>query len=153
MLEHSIRFVGLFCVGLAAGIASCVLLMERVWVGTGRFYTELMQLLNRALTVPGPALGALGVLAMSIDTALLFKHGAGPVFWLGLAAVSLNLIALALTKLGHFPINDQVLKWNPASPPADWTTVQARWSALHVARTISAVGSFALAVLGNVLRS
>jgi uncharacterized membrane protein len=155
MLEQSTRFVGLLCVGLAAGVALCVLLAERAWGAgpdTGQFYTQFMQLMIRALTVPGPALGGLALVAMSIDAVLLFKRGEGAAFWLGVAAVSLSLVAMALTRFGHFPINDQVLKWNPVSPPADWQTVQAKWSALHVGRTISAVGSFALFLLGNLVR-
>lgn len=153
MFEHAVGFVGLFCAGLAAGIALCVFLAERLFAGTGQFYTELMQLLNRALTVPAPALGAVGLLAMSIDAAMLFRQGVGAAFWLGVAAVFLSIAAAALTKFGHFPINAKVIKWNPASPPADWTAVQARWSALHVARTISAVGGFAFFLLSNLLRS
>ncbi len=155
MLEQSAVFLGLLCIGLAAGIAVCVLLAERAWgtgPGTGQFYTELMQLMNHALTVPAPALGALAVVAMSVDAVLLFKRGEGTALWLVAGAIALNVVAGLLTKLGHFPINDQILKWNPASPPADWQTVQARWSALHVGRTLCAVGSFALFLLGNLVR-
>jgi hypothetical protein len=152
MLDSFTRFVGLFCGGLAAGITLCVLLADRVWVGTGQFYTELMQLLIRALTVPAPVLGVLSLIAMSIDTVKLFERGVGAAFWLGIAAVCLSLAAAALTKLGHFPINDRVLKWDPANPPTDWSAVHARWSAFHVARTSSTVASFALLLLGNLLR-
>ena len=151
MLEHLVRFVGLFCLGLAAGIAVCVLLTDRIQAGTGQFYTELMQLLNRALTVPAPALGALGLVAMSADSVLLFERGGGAAFWVGVAAALLNLVALGLTRFGHFPINAQIFQWSPASPPAHWARVQMRWSALHFGRTCSAVGSFALFLLGNSL--
>ena len=152
MFDTLMRFLGLFCGGLAAGIALCALLVDRVWVGTGQFYTQLTQLLIRALTVPAPALGVLSLIAISIDTAWLLKRGVGTAFWLGVAAVCLSVTAAALTKLGHFPINDRILKWDPANPPTDWATVHARWSAFHVARTLAAVGSFALLLLGNVLR-
>lgn len=152
MLENVVRFLGLLCCGLAAGIALCILLVERAWSGSGQFYTELMQLLNRALTVPAPALGAGGLVALSVDAVLLFRRGGGAPFWLVVAAIGLALVAMAVTKLGHFPINDQVLKWNPASPPPDWTAVQARWSALHVARTLAAVGSFVLLLSSTVVR-
>ena len=153
MFDPTVRFLGLLSGGLAAGIALCVLLMDRAWAGTGQFYTELMQLQIRVLTVPAPALGALGLVTISIDAALLWRRGGGAPFWLGVAAISLGVTAMALTRLGHFPINDQILKWNPVSPPADWMSVQARWSALHVARTIAAVGSFSLFLLGNLMRT
>jgi len=148
MLETFAGFVGLLCMGLAAGIALCVLLMERVGAGTARFYTELMQFLNRALTVPAPALGALGLLAIVVHAVLVFlQRGAGVVFWIDVGAAILGAAAGALTKLGHFPINDQMLTWNPESVPADWMRIRARWSAFHVARTISAVVGFALFLL------
>jgi hypothetical protein len=143
----------LFSSGLAGGIALGVLLAGRAWTGTAQFYTELMQLLIRVLTVPAPALGALGLVAMSIDAALLFNRGQGAALALGLGAIALGVVALALTKFGHFPINDQVLGWNPASPPADWTRMQAKWSALHLGRTVAAVGGFGLLLLSNLLRS
>jgi len=152
MIETALKFVGLLCSGLAAGITVCVFLAGRAFAGSGQFYTELMQMLNRALTVPAPLLGAVALLAIAVDAALLFKRGGGVAAWLGVAAVVLSVAAAALTKLGHFPINDQILTWDPANPPADWIAVQAKWSALHVARTISAVGSFALFLLGTLVR-
>ncbi|MEP7051931.1 MAG: DUF1772 domain-containing protein [Pseudomonadota bacterium] len=151
MLEPLSRFTGLFCTGLAAGIAVCVLLMGRGWSGTPQFYTELMQLLSRTLTVPAPALGAFGMIAIALNSALLFQRGAGAAFWLAVASALCALAAGVLTKFGHFPINNQVVNWNPANPPGDWTNVQARWSALHLARTIAALGSFGLFLLSSSL--
>lgn len=149
MLEQVARFVGLFCVGLAAGIASCVLLANRVWSGSARFYTELMQLLIRALTVPAPALGAVAMVAMAVDAWWSFHHGQVAMLSLTLVALALNVFAAALTKFGHFPMNDRMMKWDPAAPPADWMRVQARWSAFHMARTFAVVGSFGFFLLRN----
>ena len=151
MLEPAVRFVSLFCMGLAAGITVCVLLTEQAWAGTARFYTELKQLWIRVLTVPAPALGALATATMLVDTYLLFERGARAALWLVAAAVVLNVAALALTKLGHFPINHQILEWDPANPPADWGRIRVRWSALHAGRTALAVGSFSLLLLASVL--
>jgi hypothetical protein len=152
MLDSFARFISLFCMGLAAGITLCVLLTERLLGGTARFYIELKQLWIRVLTVPGPGLGAVGLLAMLIDGALLFTRGIGLAFWLVAMAVLLNIAAMLLTKLGHFPINDQIRTWDPANPPSNWSSVRARWFALHTARTICAVASFALLLVSNLLR-
>lgn len=152
MLEYPFRFVSVFAVGLVSGVALCVFLAERVWAGDGQFYTQFMQLMNRALTVPATTLGALGLIAMVTDATLLFRRGGGAALWLTVIAVLLTVGALALTKFGHFPINDRVMKWDAANPPADWVSVQARWSALHVARTICGVTSFALLLSSNLLR-
>ena len=152
MFEQAVRFVSLSCIGLAAGIALCIFLVERVGTDNAQFYTQLMQLLNRALTVPAPALGALGLVAMITDGTLLYMRSGGVALWLVGAAVVLNLVALVLTKFGHFPINDRVLGWDPMNPPADWRTVQSQWSALHIGRTASASAGFAVLVLSNLLR-
>lgn len=152
MLVVVARFLELFCLGLASGIALAVFLVERVFEGGGSLYTELMQLFNRAFTRPAPILGAVALLAMATDGAILFRRSAGAAFWLTAAAVAFSVGALALTKLGHFPINDRVLEWDPRDPPADWKNVQARWSALHVGRTLCSVSSFALIVLRNLVR-
>ena len=91
------------CVGLAGGIALCILLAERVGTDNGQFYTQLMQMQIRALTVPAPALGVLGLVAMITDSTLLYTRGGGIALWLVGAAV-LCIVALGLTKFGHFPI-------------------------------------------------
>ena len=152
MLEQAVRFVSLVCIGLASGIALCIFLAERIGTDNAQFYTQLMQMMSRALSVPTTILGALGLVAMITDTTLLYMRGAGAAVWLVAAAVVLNLAALALTKLGHFPINDRILGWDPTSPPADWRTVQSQWSALHIRRTGCASAAFMLLVLSNVLR-
>lgn len=152
MLEQPVRFVSLLCTGLASGIALCVFLAERIGTDDGRFYTQLMQMLNRALTVPATVLGALGLVTMMVDAALLYSRRGGGALWLTAIAVALGLVALGLTKFGHFPINDKVLGWDPTSPPADWRAVQSRWSALHIGRTICATVSFALVVVSNLSR-
>src|SRR5258706_14119438 len=113
MLDNVARFLSLFCLGLASGIALAVFLVQRVFTGGGPLYTELMQLFNRAFTRPAPALGALAMLAMMTDGALLFRRGAGAAFWLAAPAAALNLAAIPLTKFVHFPINDCMLQWDP----------------------------------------
>ena len=151
MLEPSVRLLSLFCMGLAAGITLCVLLTERHWTGSARFYTELKQLWIRVLTVPGPALGAVALVAMVVDAYLLFTRGIALACGLVVTAVVLNVAAMVLTKVGHFPINDRIRSWDPAHPPENWSAVRARWSALHAGRTACAVGSFTLLLLGSVL--
>ena len=152
MLVLAARFLGLLCLGLASGVALAVFLVERVFEGGGPFYTELMQLFNRAFTRPAPVLGAVALVAMATDGVILSRHDLGVAFWLTVTAAAFSVGALALTKLGHFPINDRMLQWDPKNPPADWKTVQARWSALHVGRTFCSVSSFALIVLRNLIR-
>lgn len=152
MLQQSARLFGLLSLGLAAGIAVSVFLMLRAWSGSAQLYGQLMQLLAQVLTVPAPVLGLLGLVTMAVDGAFLFKRDAGLALWLLLGALLLSAGALAITKLGHFPLNAQIATWNLAAPPTDWATVRERWGALHAARTACAVLSFTLLVLSNLVR-
>jgi uncharacterized membrane protein len=146
------RLISLLSVGLAAGIAVGVFLVLRAWSGSAQLYTELMQLLAHVLTVPAPVLGVFGLVAMAVDGALLFKRDVGVALWLLFGALLLSVAALAITKLGNFPLNAQMAAWTPTAAPAEWTAVRARWASLHAARTACAVLSFALLVLSNLLR-
>ena len=67
MLHATVRFVALFAIGLAAGGALCILLLERSPPGSPSFYTEYKQVAIRALTVPLPALAVAGLLATAAD--------------------------------------------------------------------------------------
>ena len=80
------------------------------------------------------------------------RQGVGPAFWLGIFAIVFNLAAAILTKAGHFPINDQIIKWSPGNPPLDWMATAARWSVLHAWRTALSLGSFASLILSHQLR-
>ena len=152
MLHATVRFVALFAIGLAAGGALCILLLERYMPGSPSFYIEYKQMAIRALTVPLPALAAAGLLATAADCWLTGRQGVWPAFWLGIFAIVLNLAAAILTKAGHFPINDQIIKWSPGNPPPDWAATAARWSVLHAWRTALSLGSFASLILSQVLR-
>jgi uncharacterized membrane protein len=45
-------------------------------------------------------------------------------FGVGVFTIALNV-----------PINNYVLTWNPASPPADWEAARANWNSLNAIRT------------------
>jgi len=49
------------------------------------------------------------------------------------------LAALLLTARFELPINSQVLAWDPAHPPADWTATRDRWETVHLIRTAAAL--------------
>src|SRR5689334_20442637 len=125
------RFMGLLLVGLAAGGALCVVFIERCLGDSGTFYVEYKQLMIRSLTLPLPLLGLLGTVAVLVDCYALWRDGAGCALWLALAAFVLTATAGALTKFGHFPLNAMMASWDPSAPPPIWTSVQAKWSALH----------------------
>jgi Domain of unknown function (DUF1772) len=54
-----------------------------------------------------------------------------------LLALTLVLVALAITLLVNGPINIGQLRWTTQSPPADWAQVRDRWQVAHAARTVA----------------
>jgi hypothetical protein len=50
-------------------------------------------------------------------------------------------------------MNDVILSWDPASVPATWDAVRARWAFAHTLRTGVSVASFVALVVGNVIRA
>ncbi len=60
--------------------------------------------------------------------------------WLLYVGVSASTIIL------NVPINQYVLSWNPASPPADWEAARTNWNRLNGIRTPVNYASFLLAI-------
>ena len=50
-------------------------------------------------------------------------------------ALTLLLLALAISLAVNGPINVEQLSWNPQDPPADWARVRDRWQIAHAVRT------------------
>lgn len=151
MFELVIRFLALLTTGLAAGGALCIVFLDRMLGSSGAFYTEYKQLSVRALTLPLPALGIVGTVCAAVFAYYLAQRDATLSFRLTLGAVLLGVAAGVITRAGHFPINDQIMTWSPDAPPATWMATQARWSALHLARTAVSTCGFALLLLANLI--
>lgn len=65
----------------------------------------------------------------------------GPLAW---AALGMVLVFVACSALGTVPINMQVIDWDPDDPPGSWRATVARWEALDVVRSSTAIAAFAL---------
>jgi uncharacterized membrane protein len=149
-----VRLASILFAGLVAGATVCVLLIERSLGDSGSFYVLYKQRVIPALTVPLPLIAMLAVLTVAIDAYVLWRDPAGSRLCLGLALAGLALLVGGgiLTKAGHFPINDRIMTWDPAAPPADWSAVQAKWATFHVVRTAMSTLAFAALTLSNLLR-
>ena len=61
--------------------------------------------------------------------------------FLGLAAAA-SAAVIIVTRTVNVPINDRLMTWNAASPPADIREIWARWEQTHTVRTILAALAF-----------
>jgi uncharacterized membrane protein len=65
-------------------------------------------------------------------------------FWLVALAVGAMVFAFALTVTVNFPINDQLMTWNPAAPPDNFREIWTPWEKAHKVRTTLWMTAFAL---------
>jgi uncharacterized membrane protein len=136
--------------GLMAGFffaysASVVLALGTL---SGSEYTKVIQEINEkvlnalfgvvffgAVVVP---LGGAVVLIFQGDWQTLYGQ-------LYLAGTTIYLVGTFLmTARIHIPMNENIAKWSPVSPPEDWAAVRAKWTRWNHVRTTAAVASFAL---------
>jgi uncharacterized membrane protein len=87
--------------------------------------------------------GALGA-AMPFWYALTFLLSGAATFiahatwsaawWLSLGAMTLFGMMIVYSVLLPVPINNQITRWQPDSPPANWKALRRRWDVLHAVR-------------------
>jgi len=65
-------------------------------------------------------------------------------FWLVVSALVAMAIAFALTVIVNFPINDQLMSWNPTAPPKNFRETWSPWEKAHKLRTVLWMTAFVL---------
>jgi uncharacterized membrane protein len=77
---------------------------------------------------------------------LLFRHRSTTAAWLGLASLLLMVAVIVVTLAVEVPIDNKIKTWTPATLPADWKDIRARWAAFHTLRTFLSLAAVAAAV-------
>jgi uncharacterized membrane protein len=132
-----VRLANLVCAALLAGG------MFVIWAGydpaslSPSTYVEQQQNAIRALNVLMPVLGAMTIL-LTLSSAFLQRKSRATFVLLIVAAAFLVMSGL-VTRFGNQPINDLVMTWDIARPPADWTELRDQWWGFHRLRTICGV--------------
>jgi len=55
-------------------------------------------------------------------------------WWLALSSSALFALMIVYSVLLPVPINNQIVRWQPDSLPADWRQLRQRWDKLHAVR-------------------
>ena len=133
----------LFCAGLLAGeeVAVCLGLRGPLAGLDQHAHITMRQALIRTLRVIVPIL-----LAMTVATGAAVTVQGGDAWAAACRTGAMAALAafVAVTLAGTVPINQAVLQWHPARPPADWRRTIARWERLDVARMWLGLAAFAL---------
>lgn len=145
------RFGSVFGAGLVSG----VLLGDRMGASFARpelpasSFVTFQQIVHRHFVVMMPIL--LGITILSCAAWLILvrsRTGSAEFAFLALGALAFVAIA-TLTRAINVPINDQLMTWDPSSPPPDVMNIWARWEGVHTTRTVLAVLGFGLLLLAS----
>lgn len=137
-----IRFANIVVTALVVGG------MFVIWVGynpatlSPATYVEQQQNAIRGLNVLLPAMGALSI-ALTLLSALLQRQSKA-LFVPLLVACAFLILAGLVTRFGNQPINDVVMTWEFARPPANWTELRDQWWGYHKLRTFCGLIALAL---------
>lgn len=150
MLRRCTLFIALFFIAQISG-ASLVVWLDNNPVGIApAFFIEKIQHSIRALTIALPVLAATGLIATVVSAILERRERLR--FNLLLAASLCALTGAVLTAVGNVPLNERILTWSSASPPANWPELVTSWRKFHLARTILTTSSLVLLILAALLR-
>ncbi|MBK8467040.1 MAG: DUF1772 domain-containing protein [Chloracidobacterium sp.] len=72
-------------------------------------------------------------------------------FFLAAIATVCSIGAFILTVAVNFPLNDLLMTWNAASPPANVKALWLPWESAHIVRTVIYMIAFVCAITGSVL--
>ena len=143
-----VRFATIFAAALVAGG------MFVIWIGydpatlSPSTYVEQQQNAIRALNVLMPVLGGATIL-LSLLAALLHRNDR-KAFVLLMVACAFLIMSGLLTHFGNQPINDLVMAWEIARPPANWTELRDQWWGFHRLRTICGLIALVLITWASV---
>ena len=158
-MEISLKSISLFAAVVLTGLSAGLFYAWAVSVipGTRKVmdltYLETMQAINRAILNPAFFLIFLGsLLLLAIST--LQQYPAGPAFWIMLAATLTYLVGtFGVTAFGNVPLNNALDALKLSSLSIDQLAefrqhYELKWNRLHSIRTVFAVLSFLLSLLG-----
>ena len=155
-IKSFILFGSVIFTGLSAGLfyAWSVSVIPGTQKVADATYLETMQSINQAILNPAFYLIFFGSLIFLSISSVYEFHNSKVTFWLLLASSIIYLIGtVGVTALGNVPLNDQLelleLTELSAKKLAEFRTFyETNWNRLHLIRTIFAVVSFLLSVLG-----
>ena len=109
---------------------------------SGALFTEVHQGRDAVASRVMPILGNAAVLFVAFGAFLVRDHPTA--FALALLGLALIISDMVVTLKFNVPLNKEVQKWKPETPPADWMRLRDRWEKFHTVRTILIVSGFGL---------
>lgn len=139
--------VAIILTAILAGAGMATWLVELSLGSSTGSWIDYHQATTAAYTRLLPPIGALGLIAALAALAASWRNTHSR--RLILAASGCLLIGLIVTVVVHFPINNKIATWQPATPPADWQSLRDQWLAAHAIRGSLVVAALALLAVAS----
>ena len=143
-MVNLIQFVAIVLAALSMGVHFGTWLTERPIRRTqsGAVFTEVQQGRNAVAMRVMPMLGNAAILFIAFGVFLARNDPTA--FALALVGLVLFIGDMTVTLKFNVPINLEIQKWRPETPPSDWRHLRDRWERFHTVRTVLIVSGFAL---------
>ena len=151
-LSTVVGSIQILVTGLIAGIFLAILATEpaRLSLETTNF-VGFQQGLHVIFARMLPPFAITAILAGIAWLILLRRQVRSAAFLLAALSTACAALAAILTFTLNFPLNDLLMSWNAASPPANVKELWVPWERDHMMRTVAYVVSFISAIAGNGL--
>lgn len=135
--------------GLIAGIFISILATRpaRISLDTSSF-VQHQQAIHIVYGRMMPPLVIVAIIAGIVWLFFLRKRFRSAGFLFAAISTVCAMVAFALTVTVNFPLNDLLMTWNAASPPADVKELWMPWESAHTIRTVIYVIGFISAIAG-----
>jgi uncharacterized membrane protein len=151
-MAHFLLIVALFALMLVCGVfwGLFFALSRSYHLFTPTELAKIARTIVANLEVPMRNLSLLCLALMGLSVAF-YPDKTGLGFYAVIASLPLIIAALVITTAIEVPINNQVVTWTSGNVPPGWENLRNRWQRYNVVRTILALLSFALFVVGTVM--
>ena len=147
----TLSLVRLFNIVFAALVAGGMFI---IWIGydpvtfSPSTYVEQQQNAIRALNFLMPLLGGATVLLTLL--AAFMQRKDRKAFVLLIVGAAFLIMSGLFTRFANQPINDTVMTWEIARPPANWTELRDQWWGFHKLRTFCGLIALVLITWASV---
>jgi uncharacterized membrane protein len=143
-----VRTIAVVCIGLLAGIyvADQAAAPGRATLNASSF-VAYQQTVHVTYVRMMPPMVFAAIVAAIGWLFLVRLQWRGAEFWLIASSICGIIFIAAVTRAVNVPLNDQLMTWSIAAPPANLKELWAPWEQVDAIRTAVAVGAFVLETL------
>ncbi len=149
MFSLIVRSLALVSTGILAGI------FFGDWMGaspvrptlSASCFVQFQQGLHRRFKVLMPIVIFTSILTNAVAAWLTWGPNSRTAFCFGLSALAV-LAILVMTRIVNIPINEVLMTWTVENPPGDWWQTWRPWERTHTVRTLLAVLTFIVQIVG-----